>query len=146
MIKFPHSRQGLRKAFVAIAVVAALGGWALRAFATGEIQPQTGVAVAQCVGTGIPKSTQTNVGTAVASVPATALTGRRFVEVRLSEEQTTGALCKCRVDGTDPAMGATTAGDVFAVGSSKVYFVYSDKNVRCICDTAGVYLSAFECK
>ena len=96
----------------------------------------------------------TTVGTAAVQVPASALSGKRWMYVRVSPESPVStAKVKCRMDGANPVMGAGNPGDVMAVGDGALYaFAPAGSSqdpgtpqLRCISDTAGTIVTTTEC-
>ena len=92
--------------------------------------------------------TVTLVGTTSTSIPATALTGRRYLEVCNSLENTPNGspLLKLRVDGTAPVIGPNTAGKVLGVGDCVQYAASNLIVVRGISNDAGTAVSSTECR
>lgn len=95
--------------------------------------------------------TSTSVGTSATSVPASPNTGRAYIQVCNSLQNSGNPLVKCRSDGTDPVMAITNAGDVFGVGDCKNYPIGGTNpdagtgTIRCIADTAATNVTGFEC-
>lgn len=90
--------------------------------------------------------TVTSVGITNVNVPATALAGRRWIQVCNSAENAGSPLVKIRVDGTAPVMGATEPGLVLSVGDCASFALLASVNVRAISDTAATAVSATECR
>jgi len=78
-------------------------------------------------------------------VPAAALSGRVFVQINVTKENTGSPLVKCRADGIDPVMGAANPGDVYGVGDGYPYPLTSTQTLKCTTDTTGTVLTVLEC-
>lgn len=84
-------------------------------------------------------------GTAV-NCPGTQLTGRRYVWLCNSLENTGTPIIKIRVDGTSPVIGTGTAGDVLNVGDCITYAVGPSVVPQCISNASGVAVDTYECQ
>lgn len=94
-----------------------------------------------------PRETLTFVGTDAGAVPSSNLAGRRFIYMCNSRENSGSPVLKCRIDGTNPAMGVDGgAGEVLAKGDCVKLDVGSGTNVKCIADTANTAVHSTECK
>lgn len=83
-------------------------------------------------------------GTAV-NVPTASATGRVYVEICNSLQNTGNPSVKCRADGVAPVMAAGNAGTVLGLGDC-VQFAASPYNVvQCIADTANTNVTSYEC-
>jgi hypothetical protein len=104
---------------------------------TGELATPVCTAPAQAV---------TTVGTSPANCPSSQLSGRRFIVLCVSNENSGSPKVKVRIDGTNPAMGLTEPGDVLTAGSCATYYLASSVTPKCISDTAGTAVTSIECK
>jgi hypothetical protein len=101
------------------------------------------MAVAPVCGT--PRQTVIAVGASAITVPASALSTRRWVDICVSIENETTPTVKCRVDGSDPVIGVAGAGDPLAKGDCVRYPVTSSQPVRCISNTPATAVTTLEC-
>lgn len=86
-----------------------------------------------------------SVGVAATNVPATSATGRVYVEICNSLQNTGNPMIKCRADGTAPVMATGNAGTVLGIGDC-VQFAASPYNLpQCIADTASTNATTYEC-
>lgn len=86
----------------------------------------------------------TSVVNASTTTPATAQTGRVWVNVCNSPQNAAGSIVKCRSDGTAPVFALGNPGDVMELGDCQVY--YTTANILCISNAAGgVSTTTYEC-
>lgn len=118
----------------------------------GTIRPANSTAMGDLIAGTVPalcsQSAQavTAVGTAAATVPASPMSGRRYIRVCNSVENAGSPKLKCLLGGTAPVMGATTAGDALAVGDCVQYPEASTVLLKCISDAAGTAAATYECR
>ena len=87
----------------------------------------------------------TVVGAVAANTPSTQLTGRRYVTICNSIQNTGNPILKCRVDATAPVAAAGNAGDVLGIGDCIQYAIFDTNVPQCISDAAGTNATSFEC-
>lgn len=80
-----------------------------------------------------------------ANTPGVSATGRVYVEICNSLQNTGNPMVKCRADGQAPVMASGQAGTVLGIGDC-VQFAASPYNVvQCITDTNSTNVTSYEC-
>lgn len=89
----------------------------------------------------------TSVGVAAGSTPSSQLASRRYITLCNSLQNTGSPLVKCRTDGTNPVMAASSSnpGDILGVGDCILYPLPSTTTIACIADTAATLVTSWEC-
>ncbi len=88
--------------------------------------------------------TSTTGGVASVNVPASPATGRYYITV-CNSRQNSSQLIKCRADGVAPVMAVTNPGDVLGVGDCILYMTNTSQVIKCIADGATTYITGYEC-
>lgn len=102
----------------------------------GSVAPYT------CAGVG---HKVTLVSGAAVDCPSTQLATRKYIRLCNSSENT-NSIAKIRVDGTDPIIGSTTAGDALLTGDCVDYPISAAVTPRCISNGTNIAVTAFECR
>ncbi len=97
----------------------------------------------QCTGASSQKITTT--GLAAVNTPSAQATGRIYIELCNSLQNSSNPIVKCRVDGTVPVAAAGNLGDVLGVGDCIRYTVNALVVPSCISDAATTYVTSYEC-
>lgn len=102
-----------------------------------------------CVPAGSQKIT--NACAASTTTPATPASGRIYINVCNSPQNTSAALVKCRADGTAVVLAPGNVGDTLTYGDCITYAVSAATGVQCISDGGGNVdagcptLTSYEC-
>lgn len=80
------------------------------------------------------------------STPSSQLTGRRFIVLCNSLQNSGSPILKCRVDGVSPVIAAGNPGDVLGIGDCIQYAIPSSVVPHCISNSgAGINVTSYEC-
>jgi len=113
---------------------------------TESVPPLTSNSLTSCLSI---RHTVVSVGTSATAIPVSGQTGRRYIEICVSAENSGSPKVKCAVDpaANKPAFGLSEPGDVLQTGALPcvTYPVDSTHLVGCVADTVSTAVTTNEC-